>query len=149
MSFLVKHTVKYNLILGNYQIKQLGRIPSQSKKVMDINSNTFVDKFYSSNDVSDDLRVYKGIYNLSCVANKNHKELLITALKTFTRNNLRWNKDGLYLIICQNQNLKFEFEIMKMEELMNLNYLRFKKLSGNDSNYERIVNKIVTDMNLQ
>lgn len=93
-------------------------------------------------------RTHKGAVCLDCVSMKTPEELIDEIRKSLRKEKVKCVKDGKHLIYCQKFSVKFEIEIMALEQLKEGNYIRTRKLAGESKEYRKVMRKVLANVKL-
>jgi len=93
-------------------------------------------------------KVYKGVMCIDCISMKNSDEVIDEVRKSLRKEKVKCVKNGKYLIYCQKLSVKFEIEIMSLEQIKGGNYIRAKKLIGESKDYKKVMKKILANLKL-
>lgn len=94
------------------------------------------------------IKTYKGFTDVNYITVKGHKELFEEVLFSLTKQKIKIYKKKMYAMSCQKQDVKFELEIMALEEPRGFNYIRLKKIEGTMEKYKEVVSNLMSAINL-
>jgi len=97
------------------------------------------------------IRTYNGIYSLNCISTKQPKDIFNEFIKSLNKEKIKSEKMALspFMLDCRNkQGVRFEIEIMLLEDIPGFCYARMKKLQGDLNLYREIANKLLNIIKL-
>jgi len=93
-------------------------------------------------------RIYKGSFSLLCTSIKPAWEIMEELWSVLDLYKIKYERTKGYAITGQRQGVKFEIEVMQMEDMDFVHVLRFKRLQGNIINYKIMCSKLLETIKL-
>jgi len=100
------------------------------------------------NKEENSIRVYKGFADINYITVKDPREIFEEMLGVLVKQKIKIYKKKMYAMSCQKQDVKFEIEVMLIEEPSGLNYIGLKKIEGAMERYREVVGKFILLINL-
>lgn len=97
---------------------------------------------------SQKINKYKGPFCLSCTSTKDPNVLVNDLIYCMEKLKIKYIRVSPYQFNCQKLNIRFEIEVMQLDEIEGLQIIRFKKITGEMAQYKEIGVKIITLINI-
>lgn len=94
----------------------------------------------------DEMQVYTGIVDLSCVCSRPHKDIMKQLVTALVVEKVRICRNKVWQLICQKESTQFEIEIMRLENFDYFSYLRIQKVLGKKEEYRKIIGKLLNSL---
>lgn len=103
----------------------------------------------SARDSRDEaMRTCRGNFNVSCTSSKQPKQIMQEIHRSLTIQRVAYKQANAFLVKCQRQSLRFEMEISHLDHLESIFVVRFRRVTGDPSNYKDLCSKILADMKI-
>ena len=127
--------------------KQLNKDKSSKHKT--VVTDTFIDKGKNLNDKTSlssmeeiEIRTHDGFADINFITVKNPKLIFDDILKLLVKEDIKILKRKNYFISCQKNKIKFDLEIMELNDPRGFNYIRLKKVEGSMKEYKELIDKL-------
>jgi len=91
---------------------------------------------------------HKGIFDIACVTTNNPSLVISELIKVLDKTGIKYKRVNMYAVNCQKQNVKFEIEILQLENSDSLYLIKFKCIAGEQRDYKEVTSSILHNIQL-
>ena len=93
-------------------------------------------------------RKYEGFMHAECISLRKYNEIWDDLLKLLIKENVKLSMQKKYYLNCIKEDIKFEIEVMTIEDGSEFAYVRINKIIGSFDLYNKIVTSLLSHLNL-